>query len=330
MPNTTRFARFAIALACMACAAAAPAAPAAGSLPGRLWHSYSDLSNPKGTFALNPNSGAAAAVDAEKGGDPWPDGSRFLQRDYTSQGSSGDETRIVVRRTADRAVLYDQVVDGYLGERVRPSPLGANRILAMWGETIFAPRGAIVYDLDSRRLLYATRPSKTPDLLSWLPDGSLLKVRPTGEISKVVIGGAEQRLATVRWPEARVPEAVHVSPDGTRALVELAAIRDTGSVSGVDLWMMNIDGSALRRFTKNDLIAHAFWSPDGRHVAFVKDTGVACTAFTCQGSCTLWYAEATASDVVAVRPSGDARQFPLKRPDGSMTTVGCPAMAWTR
>lgn len=330
MSTTNRFARGIAALAAMACMVAAHGAQAAGALPGRIWHSYSDLSNPQGTFALDPNSGAALAVDAEKWGYPWPDGSRYLQRDYTSQGSSGDETRIVVRRTSDRAVLMDQVVDGYFGERVRPSPLGANRILAMWGETIFAPRGPIVYDLDTRRLLYATRPSKTPDALSWLPDGTLLRVRPTGEISKVVIGGAEQPIATIRWPEARVPEAVHVSPDGTRVLVELAAMRDTGSVSGVDLWMMNIDGSQLRRFTKNDLIAHALWSPDGRHVAFVKDTGVSCTSFTCQGSCTVWYAPASASDVVAVRPSGDARQFPLRRPDGSMTTVGCPAIAWTR
>jgi len=94
--------------------------------------------------------------------------------------------------------------------------------------------------------------------------------------------------------------------------------------------MMNVDGSGLRRFTKNDLVAHAFWSPDGRHVAFVKDTGVSCSDFRCRGSCTLWHAEATASDVVAVKASGDAQRFPLRRPDGSMTTVGCSAITWTR
>jgi hypothetical protein len=324
------FARIAATLACMALLIAVAAVQAASALPGTLWHAFSDLSNPQGTFATDPNTGQSRRISAARGGSPWPDGSRYLTRDYTSQGSSGDETRLVVYRSSDQSVLMDQVIDGYIGDDVQPSPQGTNRILAMWGETIFEPRGAVAYDLDSRRLLYVTRPSKTPDALSWLPDGSLLRVQPSGQISKVVLGGAEQPVATVRWPEGRVPEALRVSPDGTKALVALAALRDTGSVRGVDLWMMNVDGSNLRRFTKNDLVAHAFWSPDGRHVAFVKDTGVSCSDATCQGSCTLWVAEATASHVVAVKASGDAQRFPLRRPNGSMTSVGCPAITWTR
>lgn len=325
MPQNLR--RFAAALACLGLVMAAHGA---GALPGTVWHSFSDLSNPQGTFALNPNSGASTMVDNAKWRSPWPDGSRFVQRDHSSQGAGGDETRLTVRRTSDHSVLMDQVVDGYVADGVRPSPLGSNQILASWGKTVFAPRAAIVYDLDSRKLLYATQPSKTPDALSWMPDGSLLRVQPSGDISRVMPGRGEQRVATVRWPEARVPEAVHVSPDGSKALVQLAALRDTGSVAGVDLWMMNVDGSNLRRFTRNDLIASAVWSPDGRYVAFSKDTGVSCTAATCRGSCTVWYAEATATNVVAVPPSGDARQFPLKRPDGSTTNVGCPLAAWTR
>ena len=308
--------RFAIALVCMA---ALTTAQAAAALAGTLWHSYSDLSNPQGTFATDPNTGQSRRVSAEKWGAPWPDGERLLWRDYTSQGSGGDETRIVVRRSADQAVLVDQVVDGYVGDDVRPSPRGGGQILVSWGETIFSARGPVVYDLDSRRLLYVTRPSKTPDALSWMPDGSLLRVQPSGLISKVVPGRAEQPVASVRWPEGRVPEALYVS-----------ALRDTGSVSGVDLWMMDVDGSKLRRFTRNDLVAHAFWSPDSRHVGFVKDTGVSCSDATCRGSCTLWVADAGASQVVAVQASGDAQRVPLRRPDGSMTRIGCPAIGWTR
>lgn len=306
------------------------AAPGTAALPGTLWHSFRDLSNPEGTFALNPNSGQSLAVSSEKWGVPWPDGSRFIQRSYTSQGSTGDATRLVVRKTRDGAVLTDQLVDGYVADNVRPSPQGTHQILALWGASILGPRSAVVYDLDSQKLLYATPPSKRPDALSWLPDGSLLRVQAHGDISRVVLGGAERHLARVQWPEARLPEAVYVSPDGTRALVQLAALRDTGSVAGVDLWMMNIDGTSLRRFTKNDLIASAFWSPDGKYVAFTKDTGVSCTASTCRGSCTVWYADASASEVVAVAPSGDARSFPLRRPNGSMRSVGCPVAAWVR
>lgn len=302
----------------------------AGELPGRFWHSFSDLDNAQGTFALDPNSGASVMVDAKKWRVPWPDGRRFIQRTYESSGTSGDQTRLTVRSAGDKHVLMDQVVDGYVGDGIRPSPLGSSQVLALWGRTILAPRAAIVYDFDSRRLLYATQPSKTPDALSWMPDGSLLRVQPSGAISRVVPGGAEQPVATVRWPESRVPQALYVSPDGSKALIQLAALRGTGSVAGADLWMMNVDGSNMRRYTKNDLIAAAFWSPDSRYVAFAKDTGVSCTAATCQGSCTVWYAEASASNVVAVKPSGDAKRFPLKRPNGSMTSVGCPAIAWTR
>ncbi|KQV50782.1 hypothetical protein ASC95_15670 [Pelomonas sp. Root1217] len=317
-------------IAALACWAGMTAAQAAGALPGTLWHAYSDLNNPEGTFATNPGTGQSRWLTADPSGTPWPDGSRYLTRDYTSQGSGGDVTRLVVRRISDQAVLMDQAVDGYIGDHVRPSPRGGNQILVMWGESILEPRGPVVYDLDSRRLLYVTRPSRTPDALSWLPDGSLLRVQPSGQISRVVLGGAEQPVAAVRWPEGRVPQALHVSPDGSKALVQLAALRDTGSVSGADLWMMNVDGSNLRRFTKNDLVAQAFWSPDSKHVAFVKDTGVSCSDATCRGSCALWVAEATAADVVAVKASGDAQRIPLRRPNGSMTTVGCPAIAWTR
>lgn len=319
-------ARLATALACMT---ALGMAQAAGTLAGTLWHSYSD-SNPEGTFATNPNNGQSRRISSEPWGTPWPDGSRYLTRDYSSQGSGGDATRLVVRRISDQAVLTDQVVDGYVGDVVRPSPRGGNQILVMWGETILEPRGPVVYDLDSRRLVYVTRPSKTPDALSWMPDGSLLRVQPSGQVSRVVPGGAEQPVAAVRWPEGRIPDALQVSPDGRQALVRLAALRDTGSVSGADLWLMNVDGSGLRRFTKNDLIAQAFWSPDGRHVAFVKNTGVSCSDATCRGSCTVWVAEATASNVVAVQASGDAQRVPLRRPNGTATTVGCPAIAWTR
>lgn len=311
------------------CLSTSLSAAAAAELTGQLWHSFRDLGNPSGSFVTDPGTGRTRQVSREKWATPWPDGSRYLVRDYTSHGARGGETRLLVRSN-DHAVLMDQLVDGYIADDVRPSPRGTNQLIAMWGESLLKPRAAVVYDLDARRLLYVTPPSRTPDALSWLPDGSLLRVQPSGQISKVVIGGGEQPIAHVRWPEGRVPQAVHVDPGGRQALVQLAAWRDTGTVSGADLWMMKLDGSGLRRFTKNNLIAHAFWSPDGRQVAFVKDTGVACSAATCQGSCTLWYAAATATEVVATAPSGDARRFPLKRPDGSATSIGCPGIAWTR
>jgi hypothetical protein len=303
-----------------------PVTPAAPS--GTVWHSFSDLGNPAGTFAMNASSGVSTTVQTEKWGMPWPDGSRFISNDYTSQGSTG-VTQLKVRNTADKSLVTEQSVEGYIAH-IEPSPQSTQQLLAYWGENSFAPRAAVVWDLQAQRVLYNTAPSRTPDALDWMPDGSLLRVQPSGAVTRVTIGGTEQPVATLAWPESRVPQAVYVSPDGSKALVQLAALRDTGTVSGVDLWLMDANGSNLRRFTDNGIIAGAYWSPDGRYIAFTKDTGIVCTAATCQGSCTVWYAEATATNVAATEASGDAKQFTTQRPDGSTTQLRCPVMAWTR
>jgi hypothetical protein len=304
--------------------------PPSAALTGSLWSSDSNISDTQGTFVSDLITGTTTKVNSDTEAMPSADGARLLRRAYTSDGSVGDATQITVVRTTDGQLLTDLTVDGYVGT-LSPSPQAANLVLTRWAPSINDPRNVIVYDIDQRKVLFATPASGRPDAVSWMPDGSLLRVKPSGEITKVVLGAAEQAVRTLTWPEARVPQAVYVSPDGSKALVQLAALRETGSVSGVDLWMMNIDGSNLTRFTKNDLIAKAFWSPDSKLVAFIKDTGVSCTDATCQGSCNVWYAEATASDVVAVAASGDAKKFSVKRTtNGSVTTLSCPVMAWTR
>lgn len=297
-------------------------------LTGNIWHSFKDLDNPDGTFMMNPNTGVAISVQSRKWGIPWHDGSRFIDAEYNAADAPDDTTRVLVYKTSDKTLLMSQLLEGYLGHIV-PSPLGNEQILAHWGETIFTPRAVIVWDMGTQKLLFSIAPSDMPDAVAWMPDGSLYRAQASGAISKITIGGGEQQIAKVSWPESRVPQAAYVSPDGTRALVQLAQLNDTGSVAWVDLWMMNIDGSEMRRYTNNGLIADAFWSPDGHYVAFVKDTGVSCTSFTCAGSCRVWYAPSTASDVIAVKESNDAFEFPLKRPNGSMTSMWCPVMAWT-
>lgn len=302
--------------------------PADTLLIGRIWHSFSDLDNPSGTFATDPNIGTTTSIHEEKWGTPWFDGSRLIHTDYNPEQGDRNTTRVVVRSTNDKTLLIDHFYEGYIGS-AKPSPLGGNQVLAQWGETIFAPRAIIVWDLTTQNVLFATETSELTPAVDWMPDGSLLRVRASGAISRIVIGGDEQLLATVSWPESRVPQAVYVSPDGTKALVQLAALRDTGSVSSVDLWLMNVDGSDMKRYSDNGIISEALWSPDSNTIAFVKDTGISCTSFTCAGSCTVWYAPATATNVVAVTASNDAQQFPLVRPNGSITSLRCPIKAWT-
>lgn len=304
--------------------------PPSAVVSGSLWSSDSNISNAQGTFVSDLVTGTSTKVDADTEAMPSADGSRLLRRDYTSDGSVGDETRITVVRTTDGQLVTDLTVEGYVGV-LWPSPQAANIVLTRWAPSINEPRGTVAYDIEQRKVLFSTPASTRPDAVAWMPDGGLLRVKQSGEITKLALGGTEQAVRTLSWPDGRVLQAVYVSPDGGKALVQLAALRETGSVSGVDLWMMNIDGSNLRRFTKNDLITNAFWSPDSKFVAFTKDTGVTCTDATCQGSCTVWYAEASASDVVAVAGSNDAKQFSVKRThNASTTTLSCPVIAWTR
>lgn len=315
-------------IACLALALAivpSTAAPAA-RLPGHIWHSFSDLSNPQGTFSLDPNSGANSMIDRKRWAVPWPGGNHYIHDDYIASGSGDDETRLFVRRSADRHLVAERRMDGDFDD-IRPAPV-KSWILADWGRSTIGPKRSIVVDIAKQKLLFAAPESKTPDAFSWMPDESLLRATPAGQISRFALGSPEKPVASVKWPEGRFLQAIYASPDGTRLLAQLAALRDTGSVSGVDLWIMNIDGSGLARFTNNGLITNAFWSPDSRYIAFTKDTGTSCSDATCRGSCTVWYAPATARNVVAVDASRDAYQFPLKRPDGSMRMLGCPMTAW--
>lgn len=296
---------------------------------GRLWSSDTTVLDGQGTFVADLVAGTTVKVDTVSESVPSADGSELLRRAYTSNGSVGDVTRITSVRTADGKLVVDLTVDGYAGALL-PSPIAPHVVLTRWAPSINEDRSAVVYDIDTQKVLFATSPSARPEAVAWLPDGQLLRVKPSGQVTRMALGGTEQAVATLTWPEARVPQAAYVSPDGTKVVVQLAALRDTGSVAGVDLWMMNIDGSNFTRFTKNDLIANAFWSPDSKFVGFTKDTGIVCTAATCQGSCNVWYAGVTASNVVAVAASGDAQQFSVKRLSGTTATLSCPVMAWTR
>lgn len=306
-----------------------PTTPPAAVVPsGRLWSSDANVLDAQGTFVADLVAGTTVKVDSATESMPTWDGSELLRRAYTSNGSVGDVTRITAVRTSDGKLVTDLSVDGYAGQ-LRASPRAPHVVLTQWAPSIIEPRSVVVYDVDQQKLLFASPASARPEAVAWMPDGSLLRVKPSGQITKMPLGGTEQVVTTLTWPEARVPQAAYVSPDGAKVLVQLAALRDTGTVSGVDLWMMNIDGSNLTRFTKNDLIANAFWSPDSKFVGFTKDTGVACSEATCQGSCKVWYADAAATNVVAVAESGDARQFTVRKLSGATTTLTCPVMAWT-
>lgn len=64
------------------------------------------------------------------------------------------------------------------------------------------------------------------------------------------------------------------SPDGQKLVFSAPAAgqKEQGEVRPRILWVMNRDGSDRRPLTQPDLTVHNFarWSPDGRHIAFIK------------------------------------------------------------
>ncbi len=105
---------------------------------------------------------------------------------------------------------------------------------------------------------------------SWSPDGKFLAFAgKRGRYDDLVIldvaRNKEVRRVTFRFDGLTTPSW---SPDGRQLVF-------TGYDGGnSDLWIVNADGSGLRRLT-NDPYAdlHPAWSPDGRTIAFTTDRG---------------------------------------------------------
>jgi hypothetical protein len=69
--------------------------------------------------------------------------------------------------------------------------------------------------------------------------------------------------------------------------------------------------------------------PSLLHLAFNKDTGASCSEASCYGHCRLWYAPATARNIVAVEASRDASSFIVRDTRGGAMPLGCQLLAWT-
>ena len=183
----------------------------------------------------------------------------------------------------------------------------------------------MVYDFAAGKLLYATAGADAGDSFAWLPDGRLLRVHAGGAISAMALDGRETPLGAVQWPQGWELGAVFASPDGQQLAVRL----DGKASKDHDLWVMRTDGQGFGRFTTTQMTTYAVWSPDGRYLAFNKDTGASCSDASCYGSCKVWYAPATARNVAAVDASRDAWQFTVRDTRGGSTQLGCQLLAWT-
>lgn len=157
------------------------------------------------------------------------------------------------------------------------------------------------------RLTSTPVPERDP---SWSPDGTGLtyaaRTAP-GEPFRIFVaradGSGREQLTSQTAGSDRAPVW---SPDGTR--IAFVSDRDGGFP---DLYLMNADGTGVRRLTTNALIdANPSWSPDGTRVVFER---------CCEnGTSDLFTIDVTTGAEVSVTASASSQEFdPSWSPDGT-------------
>jgi Tol biopolymer transport system component len=126
---------------------------------------------------------------------------------------------------------------------------------------------------DLRRLTRRSSRSPGSDSPAWSPDGSRIAfvrwpdqsndLYTGAEIYVVAADGGRSRRVTASRPESSGDFAPVWSPDGRRIAFVRASEEDV-----TDVYVVNRDGSGLRRLTHDGDASEPAWSPDGRSIAF--------------------------------------------------------------
>ncbi|WP_367155809.1 hypothetical protein [Methylomonas sp. HYX-M1] len=292
-------------------------------LSGKLWHNNYALDYRDGSQIASLNGAAPQQVTGKLPAYPWLDGNQYLTTD--SSDLDYTDARVYSLQTGEQ--LYQYTFSEYLrGER--PSPVSQSVILATWSEDSISTPYALFFDFATEQILDVFEYAGS--VIDWLPDGRYLRVSTDGTIRTGIVGGAETATGSLSMPEGRHIGDVSVSPDGKQMLLALAVLAIDDSIDESDLWLANIDGSALKRFTKTKMSNYGVWSPDSGRIAFDIDTGLVCSGYYCAGSCELWYGKTSAADLDGLSETADQRYFRVKDRSGKTRRLGCELQAWTR
>jgi Tol biopolymer transport system component/tRNA A-37 threonylcarbamoyl transferase component Bud32 len=112
-------------------------------------------------------------------------------------------------------------------------------------------------------------------LLTWSASGSLVYVRgaggtPDNVIVRVSRDGAVTPIDTTWYGQFN---SFALSPDGRRLAV------GSGTGAGLNIWVKQLDRGPFTRLTFGGRDRRPTWSPDGRIVAFIRDSGNSSTVF---------------------------------------------------
>jgi serine/threonine-protein kinase len=212
------------------------------------------------TVVLRADSLAGAGI-----GMPMPlPGSRGALFQACNSGCVTMGMHVLDLRTGTQRLLLADAASAWL--------LPGNRLLYVRrdGVALVAP-----FDLDKLEIAGPATPVLETVLvgfgyaqLAWSPSGALLYVRGTGVADNVPVRVARNGAITAidtTWSGQF--NSFALSPDGRRLAV--GAGRSAG---GLNIWIKQLDRGAFTRLTFGSQDRRPTWSPDGRLVAFIRDT----------------------------------------------------------
>lgn len=291
------------------------------SLTGNLWHTNYAVDFYSGTSVSSLDGEPTRKVTGANAVSPWIDGSQYTIADYETLV----QTTVSVYDAAG-GYQFGAVFENYVSD-VRPSPVDKQTVLLTWGDDTVSPNSFTFADLEEAVLVDQLEYAGAVD---WLPDGTYLHVYTSGEITTAALGEPETVVGEIAYPAGWRLGDVFVSPRGDRMALWLVEPNDAGSIDASDVWVADIDGTNLHRFSESKIGFNPHWSLDGSLLAVEFDTGAICGYGTCLGSCDLKYANADDIDVTGLDAADDATGFEVLDGDGDSTSLGCGLLAWTR
>ena len=93
------------------------------------------------------------------------------------------------------------------------------------------------------------------------------------------------------------------SPDGRRIAFTVELDGDPAAPYRTDVYVMDADGSRVRRLTRSERAGRPVWSPDGRTIAFAKRASSRTRSFRDLVSTTIWAIDTDGSDERQLVPS---------------------------
>jgi hypothetical protein len=323
----------------------AAATPPAGSadlnpgLTGNLWFKLEEGSQ---YFTANANTGVQTLFGNRASRNdffrPAPDGTRYLVHSY----DAGVTSIRVFSRAGTLQGDFD--VPGWVDD-YRFSPDG-NYVGLLVSDSLEnnttspnnpdANRGVFIIDISALPAKTAVRAfyGRGDDFVfafDWLPDGKYIYLKRGGRSlvtgSAKVLNGNEQLAGVVSVPATyTLGASLDASPDGSQLAVVFNWM--DGPLPKSDVWVTNLQGGNAERMSSSGFSTPVAWSPDGNYLAIKHDTGSACVAGGCFGSCKMLYLPKTA------RNQTDADARPLRTYEARSTTpegLSCRRdVYWTR